>query len=73
MLAYWRRSSRRERFHLLRLLVWAVQVPIALSTSLKSNVPYLVFLSIAALIESALTDFDQSFEARKKTEAGQDG
>lgn len=73
MRAYWRRATRRERFHLLRLLIWAVQVPLALSTNLKNNVPYLVFLSIAALIESALTDFDQSRAARKKAEADQAG
>lgn len=48
-------------------------MPLALSTNLKNNVPYLVFLSIAALIESALTDFDQSRAARKKAEADQAG
>jgi uncharacterized membrane protein len=68
-----RRMTRRERFHLLRLLIWAVQVPLALATELKNNIAYVVFLSIAALVESALTDFDQSRAARKKAEADQPG
>lgn len=54
---------RVQNFHLLRLLVWAVQIPVAILTPLKSSVSYLVFLSIAALVESALTDYLQARQA----------
>ncbi len=55
----------RKQFHLARLCLWAAQVPLALFTHLKTSVGYLVFLSIAALIESAGTDFDQARIAEK--------
>lgn len=38
--------------HLAFALVFLVQVPIALLTGLKSSVPYLVFLSLWALVAS---------------------
>jgi hypothetical protein len=50
----------RKNFHLLRLGMWAAQVPLAVLTPLKESVVYLVFLSLAALIESAGTDYDQA-------------
>lgn len=50
----------RRRFHLFRVVVWSVQVPPAIFTALKGSVAYLVFLSLAALIESAGTDLDQA-------------
>lgn len=59
----------RKRFHLLRLLCWLVQIPVAVVTPLKGSVVYLVFLSLAALVESAGTDYDQSRQdelAKKK-------
>lgn len=51
---------------MIRVLIWAVQIPVALATSLKTSVAYLVFLSLAALIESSLTDWDQSIQAEKQ-------
>jgi hypothetical protein len=57
--------SGRTKFHAARLVLWAVQVPVALFTPLKSSIAYLCFLSIAALIESSFTDFDQSRQADK--------
>jgi len=56
----------RKRFHLLRLILWTAQIPLALFTDLKTSVSYLVFLSVAALIESALTDYDQARQAESK-------
>lgn len=44
-------------FHLARLTVWSVQVPIALLTELKNSTPYIVFLSLAALIEGSLAAY----------------
>lgn len=46
-------AKRLQRFHLARLVVWAIQVPVALLTNLKNSTPYIVFLSLAALIEGA--------------------
>jgi hypothetical protein len=44
------------KFPSIRALVWTVQIPLAVATPLKESVVYLVFLSLAALVESALTD-----------------
>lgn len=59
------KKPTRKQFHLFRLTAWAVQVPIAIVTGLKQSVAYLVFLSLAALIESAGTDYDQAREDEK--------
>lgn len=56
----------RKHFHLLRVIAWTVQVPIAIATPLKQSVVYLVFLSLAALIESAGTDYDQARQDEKQ-------
>jgi hypothetical protein len=51
------------RFPTIRLCVYLVQVPPAVVfTWLASSVQYLVFLSLAALIESALTDVVATWE-----------
>lgn len=52
----------------MRVCAWGVQVPIAVITPLKESVVYLVFLSLAALIESAGTDFDQARQDEKEDE-----
>jgi len=56
----------RKHFHLLRLIAWTVQIPVAIATPLKTSVVYLVFLSLAALIESAGTDYDQARQDEKR-------
>jgi hypothetical protein len=58
----------RRHFHGLRLIAWTVQVPMAIFTSLKGSVAYLVFLSLAALMESAFTDYDQARQKDKEHE-----
>ena len=55
--------SARRWFHSLRLAGWTLQIPLALLTDLKNSVAYLVVLSLAALIESALTDVDQTIKS----------
>jgi hypothetical protein len=62
----------RKRFHLFRVALWTVQIPVAVATPLKASVVYLVFLSLAALIESAGTDYDQARqdERRQKCPGG---
>lgn len=41
------------RFHVARTAVWSIQIPVALATDLKNSTPYLVFLSLMALVEGA--------------------
>lgn len=61
----------RKRFHLARLAFWVVQIPPAVTIpAVRESVPYLVFLSLAALVESAGTDYDQ---ARKDEQEADDG
>lgn len=50
----------RKQFHLARLVIWVAQIPLAIATPLKASISYLVFLSLAALVESAGTDYDQA-------------
>lgn len=61
----WRSLCTRRRFHGLRLLAWTAQLPLIAVDGVRESVPYLVFLSLAALIESALTDYDQARQADK--------
>lgn len=57
MMSMWRAWSRLRKFHTLRLAIWTVQIPFAiLISALQESLKYLIFLSLAALVESALTD-----------------
>lgn len=67
-----RRAITRKRFHLFRLWVWILQIPLALATDLKESIPYIIFLSLAALVESALTDYDQARVAEQDLHHTQD-
>lgn len=61
--------SRRRWFHFARLVFWVVQIPPAvLVPGIRSSVPYLVFLSLAALVESAATDVDSARAAERRGE-----
>lgn len=55
-----RTAKRLRYFHLARLFVWSVQVPVALLTPLKDSTPYIVFLSLAALVEGAFSSYMSS-------------
>lgn len=50
-------AKRLRRFHLGRIVVWSVQIPVALLTNLKNSTPYLVFLSLMALVEGAFAAY----------------
>ena len=53
--------SRRRWFHTARLMFWVIQIPFAISIeAIRESVPYLVFLSLAALVESSATDVDNA-------------
>lgn len=61
----------RRQFHLARLLLWGVQVPPAVFVALfrpewqRGLFAYLVIISLAALVESAGTDYDQARQAER--------
>lgn len=55
-----------RRFHALRLLAWGTQIPVATLTPAKNSIAYLAFLSVAALVESALTDYLQARQAERE-------
>lgn len=61
--------SKRRWFHTIRLIFWILQiVPAVTIPAIRSSVPYLVFLSLAALVESSATDVDSARAAEKKGE-----
>ncbi len=63
------RWSRRRWFHTLRLGFWLGQIPFAVGIpAIRASVPYLVFLSLAALVESAATDVDNARAAERRGE-----
>lgn len=41
-----------KRFHAYAMWIFTIQIPIALLTDLKDSVPYLVFLSLWALVSA---------------------
>lgn len=58
--------SHRRWFHTARLIFWVLQIPPALLvSSIRESVPYLVFLSLAALVESSATDVDSARAAER--------
>jgi hypothetical protein len=59
-------EGKAYRFHQIRLAAWTAQIPIAIATPLKNSVAYLVFLSLAALVESAGTDVYNDWKERRR-------
>jgi hypothetical protein len=51
-IACWQEPIFLRRFHLVATFIFLAQVPVALLTGLKDSVPYLVFLSLWALVAS---------------------
>lgn len=45
--------------------VWAVQIPIAMLTSLKTSIEYLIFISLMALVLACLGAGQSSLSMRK--------
>lgn len=45
-------TKKAKKFHMWAVIFFLVQIPIALLTPLKDSVPYLVFLSLWALVGS---------------------
>lgn len=61
-----KKTTRRERFHRRRVVFWAVQIPPAVWIAMerpeweRGLFAYLVVISLAALVESSATDWDQA-------------
>ncbi len=56
----------RIRIHAVRVTLWSVMIPIAIFTGLKSSISFLTFISLAALVESSLTDLEQAWLDKKE-------
>lgn len=47
----WLRDPKKAgRFHAVATVVWVVMIPISILTGLKDSVPFLVFISLWALV-----------------------
>lgn len=54
-----------QAFHLVNVLLWVAMLPIALLTGLKSSVPFLVLISILALVYSEMASWQGSLSERR--------
>lgn len=53
------------RAHLSQVVLWTAMIPVSLLTSLKDSVPYLVTISILALVFSELSAWQGSLAERR--------
>lgn len=53
-----------QAFHIVQVLLWSLMIPVTLLTGLRSSVPFLVFVSILALVFSELAAWQGSLAAR---------
>lgn len=54
-----------EGFHLIQVGVWTAMIPVSIFTGLKRSVPFLVMISILALVFSELAAFQASLSERR--------
>jgi hypothetical protein len=54
-----------EVFHAVQVLAWTVMIPVALLTNLKTSVPFLVMISILALVFSELAAWQGTLSERR--------
>lgn len=52
-------------FHLVNVVAWTVMVPVTLVTGLKHSVPFLVFISLLALVYSELASWQAARAERR--------
>lgn len=52
-------------FHMSQVVLWTLMIPVALLTGLKQSVPFLVFVSILALVYSELSSWQASLAERR--------
>lgn len=54
-----------EGFHLTQVLLWTAMIPVALLTGLKDSVPFLVLVSLLALVYSEMSSWQASLSERR--------
>ncbi len=54
-----------QLFHLSQIFLWIVMIPVVLYTGLKDSVPFLVVVSILALVFSELAAWQSSLAERR--------
>jgi hypothetical protein len=54
-----------EVFHAFQVIFWTAMIPVALFSKLKSSVPFLVMISILALVFSELAAWQGSLAERR--------
>lgn len=54
-----------SHFHLMNIVIWTAMMPIVLLTGLKHSVPFLVFISLLALVYSEFGSWQASMSERR--------
>lgn len=54
-----------SHFHLFNIILWSVMIPVVLLTGLKHSVPFLVFISLLALVYSEFGSWQASMSERR--------
>lgn len=54
-----------SHFHLANIVVWTIMMPVVLLTDLKHSVPFLVFISLLALVYSEFGSWQASLSERR--------
>lgn len=52
-------------FHMIQVFVWLAMIPVVILSSLKDSVPFLVMISILALVFSELAAWQSSLAERR--------
>lgn len=50
-------AKNLRRLHAIKTVVWVVMIPVSLLTPLKYSVPFVVYLSLQALVEGSLSSW----------------
>lgn len=60
-------------FHMIQVIAWTVMIPVALLTDLKNSVPFLVTISLLALVFSELAGWQAAMGERRMDDTDQYG
>lgn len=65
LLDYEIRPRTMQAFHLIQVGLWVCMIPVALLTGIKDSVPFLVLVSLLALVFSELAAWQSSLAERR--------
>jgi hypothetical protein len=54
-----------EWFHIIQVILWIAMIPVSLLTGLKDSVPFLVLVSLLALVFSELASWQATLTERR--------